>query len=67
MKTGDNFIVERCATGYIVHAHNSTLEKQCWPVPGQMNAFSHKEHVLDFLRKNLTFDVECGLAKEQKK
>lgn len=69
MKTGVSFTIERCLTGYIVHdygriIHDVSLPSAC---SSHINAFSHKEHVLDFLRKNLTFDVECGNAKEIKK
>jgi hypothetical protein len=76
------FTVERCLSGYIVtigksledrawSAHEKSLHSDKWygmqALKGQIHAFSCKEHVLDFLRKALTFDNETGLAKERKK
>lgn len=74
MKTGQIFTVERCLSGYIItageglgrRAQEGKFDGTLATLNTTLYAFSHKEQVLTFLRKNLEFDVEAKLAKEIK-
>lgn len=68
MKPGDQYVIERCATGYVITRNGlpsgGFLCLEGRKLSAEIHAFSHKEQVLSFLRKALTLDCQKGIAKE---